>query len=44
MPATEKSLSSDNFPRDEMLRSIRKLDPSRAHSNDKISIRMLKVM
>ena len=40
---TDSSLSSCHFTKDDILRIINNLDPSKAHGHDEISIRMLEI-
>ena len=41
--STNKSLNTINFTEDDILNVIRKLDPSKAHGHDQISIRMIQI-
>ena len=43
MPHANKCLSTVRFSENDILKVIRKLDPSKAHGHDKISMRMLKL-
>ena len=43
LPHTNTCLSTVRFSQNDILKVIRKLDPSKAHGHDEISIRMLKV-
>ena len=43
LPHTNTCLSTVRFSENDILKVIRKLDPSKAHDHDKISIRMLKL-
>ena len=43
LPHTNTCLSTVRFSENDILKVIRKLDPSKAHGHDKISIRMLKL-
>ena len=43
LPHTNTCLSTVRFSENDILKVIRKLDPSNAHGHDKISIRMLKL-
>ena len=40
---TNESLNTKNFTKDDILNVIRKLDPSKAHGHDQISIRMVQI-
>ena len=40
---TEKRLSSFDFSEDDIMKVIQKLDPNKAHGQDNISIRMIKI-
>ena len=40
---TNESLNTINFTEDDILTVIRKLDPSKAHGHDQISIRMIQI-
>ena len=40
---TNESLNTINFTEDDILNVIRKLDPSKAHGHDQISIRMVQI-
>ena len=43
MRRTNESLNTINFTKDDILNVIRKLDPSKAHRHDQISIRMVQI-
>ena len=43
LPHTNTSLRTVRFSKNDILKVIRKLDPSKAHGHDKISIRILKL-
>ena len=43
LPHTNTCLSTVRFSKNDILKEIRKIDPSEAHGHDKMSIRMLKL-